>query len=73
MNDRSDQEDRAACNCEGCKVVRKALKLLDDIAVRPTTMGMDDIEDLCKARELLAKEVGSVYNEEANRYERKRS
>jgi len=32
-------------------------------------MGIEDVEDLCEARALLAAEVGSVYSEETNRYE----
>ena len=49
--------------------IRVVLALLDDIANRPTTMGMDDVEDLCEAREILAKHIGAIYNEDTCRYE----
>ena len=44
------------------------LALLDDIATSDCSMGMDDIEDLCEARELLAGAINYCYNSEINRY-----
>lgn len=64
----TDQESRRACTCSDCQQVRKALSLLDDIANRPTTMGMEDVEDLCEAREILAEQIGFTYDEQEQRY-----
>jgi len=49
--------------------IRRALALLDDIATNSdASMGMEDIEDLCAAREVLARVLGTAYNSETNRY-----
>lgn len=49
--------------------IRTALSLLDDIATNEdASMGGDDIEDLCSAREVLARALGTSYNERTSRY-----
>lgn len=44
------------------------LELLDDMANRNATMGWDDIEDLCEAREIAATVLNFRYNEQTERY-----
>ena len=69
MSKKTERDYRRECDCADCGKIREVLSLLDDIANRPTTMGMDDVEDLCEAREILAFQVGYVVNNEKNRYE----
>lgn len=55
--------------CITCnKHAHKVLSLLDDIATSECSMGVEDIEDLCEARELLAELLQVTYNEETDRY-----
>ncbi len=44
------------------------LSLLDDIATSDCSMGTEDIEVLCQARELLAGALGFCYDDNTNRY-----
>ncbi len=44
------------------------LSLLDDMATRPTTMGIEDVDDLCEARESLARLLNAPYNPDTNRH-----
>jgi len=46
------------------------LSRLNDMATRDSTMGWDDIEDLCKVRELLARAIGAKYWQVTERFER---
>jgi hypothetical protein len=49
--------------------IRTALSLLDDIATNSdNSMGFDDIEDLCAARDVLARVLGVGWNADNNRY-----
>jgi len=45
-----------------------ALALLDDIATSDASMGMEDVEDLCGAREILAEVAGRTWNADTGRY-----
>lgn len=49
-------------------LIRTALSLLDDIATSDGSMGMEDIDDLCVAREVLARALGTSWNSETSRY-----
>lgn len=70
MNEKTDKDYRRECKCNGCKVVERALGLLDDIALSDESMGWHDTGKLCEARELLAHEIGATYNVSTERYER---
>lgn len=50
-------------------MVFAVLALLDDMANRECDMGWNDVEDLCKARELLSEASHAIYNEDTGRYE----
>ena len=50
--------------------IESALSRLDDIANSDACMGCDDIERLGDARGFLASELGYVYNDDTNRYEK---
>ena len=50
-------------------IMRDTLSKLNDIATSPASMGVEDVDDLCSARELLADALGYVYNGHTCRYE----
>lgn len=69
---RTDTQDRAAVanvSQHYRMLIRAALSLLDDIATnKDSAMAMDDIEDLCAARTVLARALGTSYDGDEGRY-----